>query len=32
LKATSTPVTFTLTDLKGGEKDQYDSVFLGPEK
>ncbi len=32
LKATSTPVTFTLTDLKGGEKDQYDSVFIGPEK
>ena len=32
LKATSTPVTFTLTDKQTSETAGYDSVFIGPDK
>jgi polyferredoxin len=32
LKATSTPVTFTLTDKADASTDNYQSVFIGPDK
>jgi hypothetical protein len=32
LAATSTPVTFTLTDKTNADKVEYHSVFIGPDK
>jgi hypothetical protein len=32
LAATSTPVTFTLTDKSSSDKVEYHSVFIGPNK